>query len=246
MATDRDPNPPETEEVDDALIDLEDDSGVADEPDEQAAEGEEPDEVEARPARQRADYREIARQEAEHRARVERELAELRSQVQQRQQPQGESEEAFELRMQVLPTGDQVRERLARAERRHQHEMLMTRLAAADAADRASFTAKAASNPVFKKYETDVEQILRAERQAGRDFPRETILAFVLGKKVMENRGKVDTARQQGQRRIAQQQARAPDARSDQASNRQRQRYAADDMSPEAVRYRLSQPGVFI
>jgi len=246
MATDRDPNPPETEEVDDALIDLDDDSGVVDEPGEQATEGEEPDEVEARPARQRVDYREIARQEAEHRARVEREVAELRAQVQQRQQPQGESEEAFELRMQVLPTGDQVRERLARAERRHQHEMLMTRLAAADAADRASYQAQATVDPVYKKYADQVEQILRAERQAGRDFPRETILDFVLGRAVRMNRGKVKTAREQGQRRIAQQQARAPDARSDQAPNRQRQRYAADDMSPEAVRHRLSQPGVFI
>ena len=220
-----------------------DDTETGQEPSEAKAEDGEVAPRAARATARQDNYREIARQEAEHRARVEREIADLRQQLQARQ-PQEESEEQFEARLQLLPVDDRVRERLGRSEKRHQRELLYTRLQSADAADRASYQSRAAVDTRYRKYEQQVEQILATERRQGRDFPRDTILKFILGEKVMANAAKINEARKQGKQRIDRQQAKPIEGRSDRQV--QRRGRLGEGNSIEDLEYRLTQPGVFI
>lgn len=111
---------------------------------------------------------------------------------------------------------------MERSEKRHQRELLLTRMQAADAADRASFQAKAAFDPRYKKYADRVEQVLADERRQGRDFPRETVLKFVLGEAVINSKGK-SKQQQDASERVRRQQARADSGRSDVSGQRQRQ-----------------------
>ena len=76
------------------------------------------------------------------------------------------------------------------------------------------------------------------ERRQGRDFPRETVLKFVLGEAVINSKGKSKQQQEAGER-VRRQQARADSGRSDVAGAARKRTYRADDMSPEAVRSRL-------
>jgi hypothetical protein len=58
------------------------------------------------------------------------------------------------------------------------------------------------------------------ERRQGRDFPRETILRFVLGDRVMQNKGKIDQQRKQGQQNINRQRTQPDTSRSDRSAQR--------------------------
>lgn len=162
-----------------------------------------------------------AQEARERTALLERELEQERSRRQQPQQPQEESDEVFNARVAMLEPEARINARIERSEKRHQRELLITRMAAADAADRAAFQARAAYDPRYKKYGDQVERVLAEERRQGRDFPRDTVLKFVLGEAVLNSKTK-PRQQQDGQRRIAQQQARADSGRSDVSTNRQR------------------------
>src|SRR5271166_1339948 len=198
--------------------------------------------------RQRRDdtLREEIRAEREHRARVEAELNILRQEREQRQQPQGETEEQFQARIALLDSESRVDAKVDRALRRSAQQTALATFASADRADKAAFDSKAVSDPIYRKYAAEVENVLRIERQKGRDFDRETILDFIRGRAARMNQGKTATARQQGQQRIASQQSRTTGGRGDQRRDERPRRYAANDMSPEAVRQRLSAPDAFI
>lgn len=161
-------------------------------------------------------------QEATDRAsRLERELEQERSKYRQPAQPQEESDDSFNARISLLEPLQQIDAKLDRANKRHQRELLIARLEASDAADKAIFSSKAASDPRYKKYGSEVEQILQEERKNGRNPPRETVLAFVLGKKVLDNQGR-ERAQSRGQENIRRQQARTDSGRSDVSVSRQR------------------------
>ena len=173
--------------------------------------------------------------EADHRARVERELAELRAQSQRPAQPREESEEEFQARLSLLSTEERIEARLARSERKHQQELQQLRIQSWDAADRSAYDARAVVDTRYDKYKNEVEAF---RQQHGLNIPRQAALEIILGRKVLENRGKVGAAREQGQRNIQRQQARTTPAASDRGAQRSR-RFAANDMSPEAVAARL-------
>jgi hypothetical protein len=118
--------------------------------------------------------------------------------------------------------------------------------ATADRADKAAFDAKAAVDPIYRKYAQDVEQVLAIERRKGRDFDRETILDFVRGRRARLNQGKKTPVQAQAERRIQSQQARTAGGRGDQPAQQRQRRFAAGDMSPDAVRARLESPDAFI
>lgn len=54
--------------------------------------------------------------------------------------------------------------------------------------DRTTYQTKAASNPVYKKFEAEVEQMRAAEASKGRHFNREDILAFLIGQKMLNSK----------------------------------------------------------
>jgi hypothetical protein len=136
--------------------------------------------------------------------------------------------------------------KLERATRRHQQQLALATFAGADRADKAAYDSQAAVNPLYKKYSQRVEEILAIERRKGRDFDRATVLKFIVGEAAMANQGKTSQARQQGQQRIQSQQARTTGGRGDQGREQRPRRFAANDMSAEAVRQRLEAPDAFI
>lgn len=66
------------------------------------------------------------------------------------------------------------------------NQVLLTQLQTQDALDKSEYSMKSASNPVYAKYSSEVEKRLASERQAGRNWSRETILAQVLGEQALK------------------------------------------------------------
>lgn len=67
-----------------------------------------------------------------------------------------------------------------------QQTILLTQLQTQDALDKNSYSLTARGNPVFAKHAAEVEKRLSAERQAGRNWSRETILAQILGESALK------------------------------------------------------------
>lgn len=216
--------PDETEnEVEDEGSDarLDDDEGGDEAEAGQKPEGAEAQErVERKPSRAQKAIQELRRsaQEANERsARVERELSELRA---ERERSRQESPEAEAARLALMSSEDRMEYRLNKATAEHARQLQMMQFATADAADKAAFEAKGAYEPRYRKYAAEVEKLLIEERRAGRSFPRETILKFVLGDRVM----KANTApqRDQARERIRRETTPAPKGGSDRQAQRSR------------------------
>ena len=81
-----------------------------------------------------------AQEAREREALLQRELEAERSRNRQPAQPAEESDEAFNAKLALIDDPEKrILARMERSEKRHQREMLFTRMQAADAADRASF-----------------------------------------------------------------------------------------------------------
>ena len=194
--------------------------------------------------------KQAAREANERAARVEQELQALRREresQQQRQQPQEETEEQFNARLSLMDLEQRIDAKRERAERRHQialqqmqQQTAIAQFRAADAADKAAYDSQAASDARWKKYAPDVEAALAQARQMGNwGLDRRTVLAYVVGQKVLAAKAEVSKAKQQGQDNIRRQQARTNGGTSDRQAPPRRRTYAPDDMSLEAVRARL-------
>ena len=64
----------------------------------------------------------------------------------------------------------------------------------AETADRADYRALCAENPLAVKYRAEVEQRLADERRRGLNFPRETVLKFIVGERALQGGGRALTA----------------------------------------------------
>lgn len=155
--------------------------------------------------------------------RLEREMAELRAErARQQEAAKGETPEQEAARLSLMTAEERIDYKLAKATRENERQLNMVRFQAADMADKAAFEAKGAYDPRYKKYGEEVEALLKSERQSGRDFPRETILRFVLGSKVMANTKAVQKQRATGRQNVDRQRAAAGDSRSDRSAPRSR------------------------
>lgn len=173
----------------------------------------------SRAARRIQETTRVAREASEKAARLEREIAELRA---ERQKPQGETAQEEAARLSLMTAEERMDYKLDKATREHARQMNLVRFESADRADKAAFEAKGSYSAHHKKYAPEVEQLLADERRAGRDFPRETILAFVLGRKVMAGGKEVSAQRKAGQQRVASQRASAGNSGSDRTAPRGR------------------------
>jgi hypothetical protein len=253
MAGPRDPD----EIEDEGPLQEGDDAGQID--DEGGDESETGQELEGVEAEERVDrrsrrddtLREELRAEREHRARVEAELQIIRQEREARNQPRGpreETEEEFNQRIAMMDPEARFDAKLARHNRIQDQKLALATFAAADRADKGAFDSRAQTDPRRKRNAARVEQLLQEERRRGRDFDRETIYKFVLGEeadKAMSGRGP-SPARREAERRVASQQARTTGGRGDARRDERPRRYAANDMSPEAVRQRLNADDAYI
>ena len=156
----------------------------------------------------------VARDAADRASRLEQELMQLRA---ERNQPRQESEAEFEAKLQLMDPSEQIRVRLAKAQDENRRQMAVMQMQSADAMDRTQYQAKAQYDSRFKKYEADVEKLRASELAQGRVHSRENLLTYIIGQRALAAQPKVDAAKQAARRRVAGQQARPVDSRSDQA-----------------------------
>jgi len=229
-----DPRDPD-EEIDEIQDEGEDAGLVDDEGGDEAETGQEPQDAAAqegqvkeerprsRATRAVLEAKRVAREEAAKRTALEQELNALRAERErERARREVESPEQEAARLALMTVEERVDYKLRKAEEKHTRELAAATFAAADAADKAAFESKGAYDPRYKKYAPDVERLILQERQAGRNFPRETILKFVLGERVLANQAKVDAQRAKGRENIRRQTTQPPGGRSDRAPARTR------------------------
>jgi hypothetical protein len=133
------------------------------------------------------------------------------------QQPQEESEEQFAARISLLPPDERMEARYARSERRNEARLNAMHVQNTVTADKLSYDAKAAADSKFKRYAPEVEAKHAELMAAGQFVPRETVLKFLIGERVLANMGtkEVKGQRQAAQRRVRAQETRPASGRSD-------------------------------
>ncbi len=120
---------------------------------------------------------------------LEAEVTRLRTTQPQQTQPvqQGETPQARHARLAAMSPEDRVNAIADEREERLHRTAALADFRVAEAEDRGNFNEICRADPRAKKYAPQVEQTLLAERQAGRNWPRATILKFILGERVMAN-----------------------------------------------------------
>ena len=177
---------------------------------------------------QEAGQREDVTRGESRQARLSRENAELRAQLVERgraqptqqaapQQPQGESEEQFRARIALLPPDERMEARAERSERIQGQRIAMMQMQNADLADKMAYDAKAISDGRYQRYAAQVETKRVELLNQGQSVPREAILKFLLGEKILSGQGSkaVRQGRQQAQQRVQRQQTRPSGGGSD-------------------------------
>jgi len=221
--------PPELDDPADELLDDEPETDPPeDEPD--ASDEPDPEPLAARePARRGASevIRESKRRakEAEERtARLEREMADLRTAMTQPRMSEAEmyrAQQAEQERLQLMSPEERADYRVAQAEQRIRAEMQQVRFTSAEAADKAAFKSLAQSNPLAKKYAVEVEADFARRLAAGKPVEREIILQNLVGKAMIDRA--VSASAKQGKaasRRVAAAEGRPARAGGDTASDR--------------------------
>jgi hypothetical protein len=210
--------------------------------------GDEVEEAQERVARAPRDnrIRDEIRALREHNQRVEQEIQNLRQEREDRQQAsQVETEAQFQARVSLLEPEQRMDEKLARADRMHRQSLAAQQLLLADRFDKSNYDSHAATDPIYRKYAQEVEQLVLIERKKGHDINRETALDFLRGRNARLKAQKATPT--PAPRRAASQQTRTTGGRGDQPREERRERrYAANDMSPEAVKQRLFKDDAYI
>lgn len=167
----------------------------------------------------------IAREATADKAKLEREVAELRAE-RQRSEPKGETPEQEAARLALMTVEERVDYKLDKAKKEHERALGVVRFQSVDAADKAAYQAKGAYDPRFTKYAAEVEQVLANTRRdtphVGMSLTREDVLQYVLGRKVLANRAKATEQRANGNRNIQRQRTTPDSSRSDRAAPRGR------------------------
>lgn len=144
---------------------------------------------------------ERTRQAEERAARAEA-LAEERARNQQRtvsaEQAKREREEKLALMDPMERTAYLQNEQLETM----RNQLMYSEIRTQDMIDKSEFRAKAVSNPVYAKHESDVERRLNGYRSQGVNKTREQVLVEILGEKALNTKPN-DKKKQEAQRRIA-------------------------------------------
>ena len=158
--------------------------------------------------------------------------------------PREETEDEFNNRVAQLEPFEQLSARQQRAERRSQAAMAYMQASMADQMDRATYQARAATDPRFSKFQAEVERRHQAFLAGGPGqppqlVPRETILKIVLGERQLAPVTRDQRRKQEHQqRKLERHSSKPPNARGDAGSGRP-ERSGARDTEREARRRRL-------
>lgn len=163
--------------------------------------------------RQRAREAETRLEEAERRARE----AEARAAANTRQQSPMESPEVRNARLAAMDPSERTEFLINELRADTARDRQMVQFQAADQADRSAYDTIAVNNPHYRKYKEEVEHRLTLLRNNGQNVPRETILKFIVGEKVVASRapGKTKAQRDQAAERVRSQVATPTRSRGD-------------------------------
>lgn len=219
---------PDPEEIDD-IQPTDDNEPDAPDATDELDEDPEHEEIDAQPQRptSRAENRfqklsATAREANERASRLERELQELKT-AQQRREAQQQERQPTADEMALWSEDQRTDWKLSQAQKTWQTQFNQIQWNTYESGDKAAFAALCASDPIAKKYATEVEDRLADLRSKGQNVDRERLLTFIVGEKVRQNRGKAkERQTNEGQRRIQRQQAPAPNGRGDTPSQRGR------------------------
>lgn len=150
---------------------------------------------------------------ANENADLKRRLTDLERRPAPQVQQQGSREETdaeFTARIQLLQPEDRIEARMERSERRNQRLIQQTQYQTQDMADKAAYDAKAATDPRYTRYASAVETKRAEFIQQGQLVPREVLLKFLIGERVLGNVGQKEIKKQRaaGQERIDRQRTR--------------------------------------
>ena len=183
----------------------------------QSSEERQPSRGEQRQQRLANELKEARQRESELNRRLDMALATRPQQP----QPQGETPEARAQRLALLTPEERITAELQETKQTFAREMQVMRFTAVDGNDRAAFQAKATVDPLYKRWEPEVEAELAKLRTQGQTVEREKLMYFLIGKAAVEKRdGSKGTQRAEGQRRVASQRVRPSNSGSDIAANR--------------------------
>jgi len=127
-------------------------------------------------------------------------------------------------RLALMTTEERTQYRLDQSERRHIQREQAFEFRMADMADKSTFAAKAATDPIYKKYETKVETELQRLRGMGQNVGREALMKYFIGEAALTARssGNNRQERRAAASRVRKAQASPAGARSDTASGDRR------------------------
>lgn len=131
-----------------------------------------------------AELQKIREEAAAERAR--REMLERLTQ-QKPQEPDPREEAA---RLAEMSPDERAAYSLEKSHRSLEQKIARIQFETADKADKMAFEAKAATNPVYAKYATQVEDRVMQLYRTGQVLPREVVLTYLVGESVMANKGK--------------------------------------------------------
>lgn len=124
--------------------------------------------------------------EAEERAIRAETLAEERAQSRQPQVDNSAAQRQREEKLSLMDPSERREFLQAEKIQTMEQQILLTQLQTQDALDRNSYETRANRDAVFRKHADEVEKRLRAERQAGRNWNREVILAQIVGEAALK------------------------------------------------------------
>lgn len=159
----------------------------------------------------------------EHKAttsRLEKEIERLRDQRLQPQMSREEAEQRERELLAVMTPEERSERRLEKAMEEMRSTAQRMSVQNADALDQAQYNAKAAADPRYRKYESEVTQRVQELRNQGQYVTREAVLKFIIGEKVLAKQASAEKQRSDGKKRIARQTSKTLNGRGDVGSNR--------------------------
>lgn len=143
---------------------------------------------------------------------------------QQRQQPQQtqETQEQRNARRSLLSAEERMSEDMQELRSLVVTSTHQTQVSTADATDRASFDAKSASDPLYRRWSAKVETERARLAGLGQFVAREAIMTFMIGKAALEARNSPEAKKQRAQanRRVQRQTVKAGSSRNDATQSR--------------------------
>jgi hypothetical protein len=161
------------------------------------------------------------RTEREERLALQRRFDEFAQRQANPPQPR-ESEDQRNARRALLSETERAAEDIRESEARMTARLNHTTLTVQDASDKSIYTAKATSDPLYKKWEPKVEAELQRLRSLGANVSRQAILEWLVGKAALESRGSKTNRTNEalGRRRLERQKVPARDSRNDATQSR--------------------------